>query len=803
MRRARRHVASRVAGRARDDALAMCVVRARAREGRARADALAREAETLARLARDDDARRAFTAWMCERAGDAPRMWCRVVDVERAIETFCAARADDAAARAAARATLRATLAEDGVDDEDDDGDRDDAGAAVMERRDDGASRSTRVRCALDAVEGTATLAWTEPATLARWLERGFARLERFETMRRRRVELVERRSRASKSSSAASVKIEDADASAVSASGLSREKIRADLDACDGIDDETSDRVYAVVKSWLADTRERERAVSELSTLVRDGDALRRLQRRELVVNALEAWQEFRDAVVAFELGHEEFTGASRRINYYLRECDRCYRRVMPDAASADALALALGDELRAYEFALRAHAPSGRELSDLARACVLAVRAMNSLDASSGATATPRVIDSGYADGETDCKVILRDAMRDLRAARDDLAASGDARLDRALEAPGAITSSIVDELHREPDRSTARAASALDVAALHRRVRPVVERYADTALRGVVDRVVRALNREGTHLAYGIELARCAAFTALVSGAARAHAEHADDQWLRAALEAFEEDDDAGAAARGSTRRGSSSKKSTQTANAPKRSSDDDKSASIRRAAASPPPPGGAAPLAPAPERDDAAEREHRGSWITARSRRKPGGSVTARAEMAPSEDAVVASSPRGVSGCRLARRRRAPTIPPPRAVVVVSRDDGAVSVAPNDDDATNGVPAPVPAPSVGLAGRPDFPPKPKPLGVASLRSVAEYRRMLDTESASERESRLKEFPALPLRSTMSEVELATTCRPPAPPGPPPPRRPKTWAEAKRALDGVALPSLIKIK
>ena len=777
--------------------LATCVARARERSRRADAGG-AREAETLARLARDADARRAFTAWMCEDGARCAALRCRLVDVERAIEAFCGAEGVGAETREAATETLRATLAE---DDDEDEAETDEI--AVGDVNDSSGSSKTRARYALDVDEGAMTLAATDPATLARWLERGFARLERFETSRRRRDDVVHVRSRASKSSDADADRTEDADASAVSASGLSREKMRRDLDACDAIDDETSDRVYGIVTSWLADTRERERAARELSTLVLDGDALRLVQRRELVGDALEAWQEFRDAVVACELGREEFTGASRRIEYYLRECDRCYRRVMPDAASADALELALGEELRAYEVALRARAPSGREMSDLARSCVLAVRAVNSLDASSGASATPRVVDAGYADGETDCKVILRDARRDLRAARDDLAASVAA----SAAASQTMDSFIPDDVRGESARWTTRDASAADVAALHRRVRPVVERYADTALRGVVDRVVHALNREGAHLAYGIELARCAAFLALVSDAARAHAAHADDQWLRAALEAFEEDDDTRSVSRGSSRRASSSKKSMKSTVAPSRSSEDVETAPLGRAESAAPPPGAPrlAPPALELERDDAAERDHRGAWVPARSRRKSSVSATTRATVATTEDdAVVASSRRVASRRRLAPPRRAPTIPPPRAVLVAPEDDGAVTKDLEESvDATPVAVAVAVAPSVGLAGRRDFPPKPKPLGVASLRSVAEYRRMLDTESASERERRLKEFPALPLRSTASETELTPTFQPPAPPGPPPPRRPKTWAEAKRALDGVALPSLIKIK
>ena len=99
------------------------------------------------------------------------------------------------------------------------------------------------------------------------------------------------------------------------------------------------------------------------------------------------------------------------------------------------------------------------------------------------------------------------------------------------------------------------------------------------------------------------------------------------------------------------------------------------------------------------------------------------------------------------------------------------------------------------------------------------------------MLDTESAIERERRLEEFPALTSNAASTDlgavsavgsavpearprVKAVPSARlsPPMPPVPPPPvpvpaRRPssppsKTWAEAKRAIDGIKLPSLIKI-
>ena len=82
---------------------------------------------------------------------------------------------------------------------------------------------------------------------------------------------------------------------------------------------------------------------------------------------------------------------------------------------------------------------------------------------------------------------------------------------------------------------------------------------------------------------------------------------------------------------------------------------------------------------------------------------------------------------------------------------------------------------------------------------------------------TESERERESRLRDFPELKTRSSpavnTAEVRRAPSRIPPPrafatpananakTPPPPPPR--KTWAEAKRAIDGVKLPSLIKIK
>ena len=113
------------------------------------------------------------------------------------------------------------------------------------------------------------------------------------------------------------------------------------------------------------------------------------------------------------------------------------------------------------------------------------------------------------------------------------------------------------------------------------------------------------------------------------------------------------------------------------------------------------------------------------------------------------------------------------------------------------------------------------RANFPPKPKTTKKTRppLRSIAEYKRMLGTESESDRESRLKEFPALtsangsttPLQTvtatpTIPSVRKSSSSSLPVPriaPPPPPPPRQKSWAEAKLSIDGVKLPSLIKIK
>jgi hypothetical protein len=90
---------------------------------------------------------------------------------------------------------------------------------------------------------------------------------------------------------------------------------------------------------------------------------------------------------------------------------------------------------------------------------------------------------------------------------------------------------------------------------------------------------------------------------------------------------------------------------------------------------------------------------------------------------------------------------------------------------------------------------------------------LRSIAEYKRMLGTESESDRESRLKEFPAListngstTTTTTMNARKSSSSSTLPIPrivPALRPPPRQKSWAEAKLSIDGVKLPSLIKIK
>ena len=615
---------------------------------------------------------------------------------------------------------------------------------------------------------------------------------------------------------------------------GLSKEIVDRDLEVVNRIDDETTEKVYSITKAWLADTRERENYAREMAHTIADGDALRAIQRGELLEKALESWQDFRDAVYALELGHEEFTCGDRRLRYYLRECDRCYRRVMTKHASdAAVLELGLREEIRAYELALATQSPSAREMNDLAKKCVLAVRAVNALDASIGSMS--RVVDKSYADGEADCKSILRDSMRDLRCAVSDL------KLDLARDRDVRTT-----ENHPHPQVIARSDASDDDVTALHHRVRPIVERYASGELRKVVHRVVRALDRDGQLLTYGIKIARCATFIALIDDAARAHAEHADDVVLADALRHFELED-ASSRNPSSTARGKKKKRrsnmiqtqaiqtnaiasATETSLEVEPRSEDvaelaDAKSSVELSAElsveSPEAVVDVSSKLDIGASDDRwAESSAPGIWVKARSSRRK--SASSGVDRVSARSGNVKSSARRASCASPAAMSKihSQTIPTPKRITVLCRADR--SSAPPAPPPAPPAPAPAPAPpphapppnhprSVGRTSNPEFPPKPRSAVIARsmelpIRSRVDDNAASRAESARERESglRVEEFPPLPakraierepnLRANVVDSFAVHARRP---------RASKTWAEAKRAIDGVVLPSLIKIK
>ena len=570
-------------------------------------------------------------------------------------------------------------------------------------------------------------------------------------------------------------------------------------LDAADASrlaqwDDETSAKARARVVSWLDDRREFDDALVELDALREfdDGEfaSVRLIQRRELVARAVESWRDFRDVVVAVQLGAEECRHVERTIRL-ARRASRARDDVEGEDDASDARwRRAFG----ACALAYATRAPTAVETREKARACVVRVRAVNACDVSVGGTGTGtgtatgtgrRVVDAAYAyaDRDVDVTALLADAANDLRDAKDAVV--------RETRARGGESGRAGE---REVDRDRAGRAT----------IQPLVARYESSALGGIVDRVIRAVEIEEE----GELLARCALFVGCVAEPLRAHVAATEAEALEAAVRAFEEEDAREtAAARSATVTTTRKKKGKRRASS--------------RSGTEPP------PKTPPPNRpiespatsdddddDDAREEDDRCDaradarasidadeslvgWTTARARRKPNAAASAKT------------------------RARSP---PPRPVAV------GVSARPRP------LPRVAPTPSLGLSARPGFPPKPKPVAsrrvevessktpktpktppkTPPLRSVGEYRRMLNTESERERESRLRDFPELKTRSSpavnTAEVRRAPSRVPPprafatpanakTPPPPPPPR--KTWAEAKRAIDGVKLPSLIKIK
>jgi hypothetical protein len=801
---------------------------------------------TLRAMLRDDDAARgAFAAMLVDGEGDAEedaravarrvgargrRAAASVRAIERAIERAVGAEAsmgtmgrsgsgsggrrgaqttatgrrgtDASDALAAAMETLRALAVDEsggavvdavgGGDDDDDDARRPRRANEDLVKGEDARDYARR---------GEDSIGLRDDVDVERWVRRGFECLHRFATIRSKR-----RDSRATLGDREFDTSVDAPAPPLVDASGgLDEAKQAHDLDVVRRMDDETSESVHNLVKSWLAEQRDAERAMLELAELVRDDNAdLLAIQRRELLTRALGAWCEFRDVTAALELGVEEFRLAEKRTRFYLRENEMCYKHVTPPGDSK-ALEIVLNKHLDHARNSFAVAAPSAKEIERHAKECVLATRALNSCDGDSS-----RVVDKAYADRALDVKVILRDVMRDLKRSFRAItsAASGGASSTNA----GATSTNY-------------------DVEGLHRRIQPVMDRYKSTALDGVVDRVVRALNLEGAHLAYGIELAKCATFVKVVSGAVKEHVKALDDARLEAALKAFEDDDDvlrggdanskrSAGGASSKKKRKSSSSKAKRALTKVARDVERDEITVADDAEDEPEAPTTPRSKTPEPTLEDAANSDSGGEWTAARSRRKP--NTPPRPTFAKEMDA-----PRRPTVATMPNPPPLPPNPPPLpsgkppARIPAPRSTAVAAAAPPP-------PPPPPPPPTGLSALPDFPPKPK---VASQSTSESATPSSDAESAVDRESRLKEFPALktndspalaapPSRKTHEENQPSSSVpaappkkstmviprpRPFAPPPPPtpPPRTTKTWAEAKRAIDGVKLPSLIKIK
>jgi hypothetical protein len=630
------------------------------------------------------------------------------------------------------------------------------------------------------------------------------------------------------------------------SKSVVAKEKIERDLQTVRRWSEETSEAARRVVREWLAETQTIDAMRANLRRCVPDDRAtMRQIQRRELLSHALASWGDLRSAVVALELGVEELKFCERRAKYYLDENEACYRRVstVEDAESLDRLLL---DELEGHRASFVAAAPNAREMEDRARACVLKIRAVNSCDATrGGSSGSMRKMTSYYPDGDMDVKHVLRDALDDVKASYRDL-------MDEFNDA---------DDADLDDDSSLSALtpnANRRDATALYARIEPILNRYADTTLSRVIQRVVRALNREGAALTRGIDLARCAVFAHVFAGVAVAHAKAVDDELLESILREFEECDEEAArvkSAKAIKRRKSRTRKkeirrmmtlqqeqeqqqkddSPTDEKTPKEKNDDDDDdgeenenepvvviAAVVDKENIPPSPPTCETI------DDGSDA----GWTKARSRRKSSSSSPARGIKTPIPAPRVSAtktipapkqlpktpSTNTVSPCPPVPPKPLPPVaahpPLPPGPAPESAQASRLRQQPSVDDAQRPRTA-IPPP------RANFPPKPKTTTKTRppLRSIAEYKRMLGTESESDRESRLKEFPALtsangsttPAQTvtatpTIPSVRKSSSSSLPVPrivPPPPPPPRQKSWAEAKLSIDGVKLPSLIKIK
>jgi len=633
-----------------------------------------------------------------------------------------------------------------------------------------------------------------------RWLREGFRALERFVSFRR-----GDNRSKSVRRDGVDAIVLDGFDASALDAEDAAR---LARWDA------ETNAKASACVVSWLADRREFDDALVELESLrahdVGAASSVRLIQRRELLVRAIDSWREFRDVVVALQLGAEEFRHAERTIRLARRGAPADSRRRDDDDDDDDAHAAAAADdsndsndsnarwrrEFHECALAYATRVPTASETRDAAQTCVMRVRAVNACEfpasrdargnATTRTTRTTRTtttrrqrIDASYADRDVDVTALLEDAARDLRDARDAVVRETRARAECPFEFR-------VDADDDKDDASDAR---------VRRAIRPLIDRYESTPLHGIVHRAMSAARVEREIDDEGAALAACALFARCVARPTRAYVARVDDEALEAALRAFEnDDDDVTSSKTGTTTRKGKKKGKRRTARA----------GETRGEVAE-----------PAIESATSTESSTvNATTTTIRSMDSSDETIARRDDRESLDDDD--DDDASLAGWTTARARRRPAAPPPPR--------------PPPPPPTPPPPLPrvSPTPSLGLSSRPGFPPKPKPVVSAArldasasaaespakptLRSVGEYRRMLNTESARERESRLREFPALETTSssasarrvmsrippprafaTRSAATTATTATPTR----------KTWAEAKRAIDGVKLPSLIKIK
>ena len=624
------------------------------------------------------------------------------------------------------------------------------------------------------------------------------------------------------------------------------------DLSRVRALESTADAHVHRCVKSWMSDHRDCDAMRAALDELVPDAAphvSVAHVQRRELVNRALMSWCDLRAALAAVELGHEEFALIDARAKFFMHRNDTLYRTICK-AEDCETMSAMYASEIEDARVALARTTPRSGDIARARDACISAVRAANACDDARGR----RRVNAGYVAPNDDVKTTLSDALNDLKDAFDDIVRDvyettcvndDDGDLSRGAEdaAKEALTRAMVD---------------VSDVAL--ERFHPLLHRYAGSKLEGVYDRVIRALNREGSTYARAVELCMCATYARAFAEAATAHAKRVDDEVLARALEELCDDD--GGARRSRQSAASGGQTTTTTTPTARRSRRQ------RKMNASTSPSMSREPKRAGRNDDDAVDKNH----CNARDGDGDdcGGHVIADDDNDIIIDVINAISATaeafGGEGWTTARPRRKtsagaqsrviapplppmpPPMPPPQTMPVLAFVPPLPPGGGTPTVAKSSITIPAPrsmTPSVD--SRKDFPPKPKVVATtnmtnmtttptvvsssvsssSSLRSIAEYQKMLDTESAIERERRLEEFPALTSNAASTDLgavsavdstapearpQVKSVPSPPMPPVPPPPvpvpaRRlssspSKTWAEAKRAIDGIKLPSLIKI-